>query len=77
MVRRHDPQQAVTAFLLSHGHRPFCAGCLARAARLRSVVAVQRAMKALASGPGYRVEEADCGSCDRTTLTIRALWTGM
>jgi hypothetical protein len=39
---------------------------------------VERAMKAQALGatPGYRVEEGDCSNCERTTLTIRALWTG-
>jgi hypothetical protein len=25
----------------------------------------------------HRVEEADCSRCERTTLTNRALWTGM
>jgi hypothetical protein len=38
---------------------------------------VERAMKDLGATPGYRVEESDCSNCERTTLTIRALWTGM
>ncbi len=70
-------QEKVAAFLMQHGHRPFCAGCLAKAVRARSVATVERAMKALASGPGYRVEEADCSRCQRTAITIRLLWTGI
>jgi hypothetical protein len=38
---------------------------------------VERAMKDLGATPGYRVEEGDCSNCERTTMTIRALWTGM
>jgi len=45
--------------------------------KARTVPPVERAIKGLASDAGYRVEEGDCSNCERTTLTIRALWTGM
>jgi hypothetical protein len=38
---------------------------------------VERAMKDLGATPGYRTEQADCSRCGQTTLTIRALWTGL
>ena len=68
---------SVAAYLMRRGGQQFCAECTAHAIRARNVAAVRRAMKSLASHPGYRVEEADCTSCERTTLTIRTLWTGV
>ena len=68
---------SVTEFLMRHGGRRFCAECVARAVRVRNVAAARRAMKALASDADYRVEEGDCSRCERTALTIRALWMGM
>ncbi|HTI84904.1 MAG TPA: hypothetical protein VL614_31000 [Acetobacteraceae bacterium] len=70
-------KQAVVNLLLRHGHRLFCARCLARAVKARSVPPVERAMKDLGATLGYRVEEGDCSICERTMLTIRSLWTGM
>ena len=70
-------KQAVAEFLLRHGHQSFCASCVARAVKALTVPPVERAIKGLASDAGYRVEEGDCSNCERTTLTIRALWTGM
>lgn len=70
-------QPDIAAVLLHHGHLSFCARCLVRAVKARSVALVERAMKDLGATPGYRVEEADCSQCERTTVTIRALWTGM
>jgi hypothetical protein len=70
-------QENVTAFLLQHGHQRFCARCVARGVKARTVPPVERAMKDLGATPGFRVEEADCSRCEQTTLTIRALWTGM
>ena len=75
--RAANIQHRVTEFLVHNGGKRFCAPCVARAVRLRSTAPVMRAMKALANDPGYRVEEAECSRCDRTALTIRALWTGM
>ena len=37
---------------------------------------VECATKNLRATPGYRIEEGECGNCERTTLTIRVLWTG-
>ena len=70
-------KQGVADFLLRHGHQRFCARCVARAVKARTVPPVERAMKDLGATPGYRVEEAECSQCERTTLTIRTLWTGM
>jgi hypothetical protein len=70
-------KQAVADFLLSHGHQRFCASCVARVVKARTVPPVTRALKELDATPGYRVEEGDCSNCERTTLTIRALWTGL
>jgi hypothetical protein len=70
-------QQDVASFLMHHGHQRYCAKCLARAVNARSVPPVERAIKDLGKGSGYRVEDADCSRCERTALTIRALWTGM
>jgi hypothetical protein len=74
---RMSTKQAVADFLLSHGHQRFCASCVARAVKARTVPPVVRAVKDLGATPGYRVEEADCSNCERTTQTIRALWTGL
>ena len=70
-------KQAVANFLLRHGHRAFCARCLARAVKARTVPLVERAMRDLATS-SYRVEAGgECSNCERTTVTIRALWTGV
>jgi hypothetical protein len=66
----------VATFLMRHGHRSFCARCVVRAVKARSVPPIERAMEDLGKSSSYRVEEGDCGRCERTTLTIRALWTG-
>jgi hypothetical protein len=71
-------QQDIAAFLPRRGYQPFCAKCLANAVKARNVPPVERAMNDLGKDHrGYRVEEGDCSSCSRTTLTIRALWKGM
>jgi hypothetical protein len=70
-------QRDVAAFIMRGRHQPFCAKCVAKALNARDALPIWRAMKDLAKDPGYRVEEADCSNCERTTLTIRALWTGM
>jgi hypothetical protein len=70
-------QQDIATFLMGHGHQPFCAQCLAKVVKARTVPLVERAMKELATDPGYRVEEVECSRCDRTALNIRALWMGM
>ena len=70
-------KQAVADFLLRNGHRSFCAKCLARAVKARTVPPVARAMQDLGATPAYRVEEGECGNCERTTVTIRGLWTGL
>ena len=77
MDRATNTQNRVAEFLTRHGGQRFCASCVARAVRIRSTAPVMRAMKALASDAGYRVEEVECSRCDRMALTIRALWTGM
>lgn len=77
MARATNTQHRVVKFLMQHGSQRFCAKCVAAVVRLPSVGPVERAIRALASDTGYRVEEADCSRCDRTALTIRALWTGM
>src|ERR1700757_4660800 len=41
---------------------------------MRNVDAGRRAVMVLGSDAGSRVEEAECNRCDRTALTIRALW---
>jgi hypothetical protein len=70
-------KQAFADFLLRNGNRSFCARCVARAVKARTVPPVARAMKDLGATPGHRVEEGDRSNCERTTLTIRALWTGL
>ena len=72
-----NAKQTVADFLLRNGHRSFCAKCLARAVKARTVPPVARAMKDLGATPGYRVEEGECSNCKRTTVTVRSLWTGL
>ena len=72
-----NTQRRVAEFLMHNGGKRFCAPCVARAARMRNVYAVGRAIKALGSDARYRVEEAECGRCDQTAHTICALWMGL
>jgi hypothetical protein len=72
-----NAKQAVADFLLHHGHRSFCATCLARAVKARTVPPVARAVEDLGVTPGCRVEEGECCNCERTIVTIRGLWTGI
>jgi hypothetical protein len=70
-------KQDVARFTLRGKHQPFCAKCVAKALNTRNVIPIWRAMKDLANDPRYRVEEGDRSNCEQTTLTIRALCTGL
>jgi hypothetical protein len=67
----------VGEFLVRNSPQRYCDDCLARTLPLRNVGQAKRATNALASDPGYRQEEADCGRCGATKHTTRALWAGL
>jgi hypothetical protein len=71
MDRAAITRWSVAAFLMRRGGQQFCAECTARAIRPRDVAAVRRAMKGLASHPGYCVEEADFTSCGPSSDLVR------
>jgi hypothetical protein len=67
----------VGEFLVRNSPQRYCDDCLARTLPLRNVGQAKRATKALASGPGYLQEEAECSRCGATKHTTRALWADL